>query len=104
MTVRPTSGQALNLVDLPARQRSVYDSLAKGAKTDHEIAADTGLLIQSICGARNRLIELNLVEGTSLRRQSPWGYDCVVWRLKRQDPALAETDLRKTDPNQPVLL
>src|SRR5262245_44648220 len=104
MTVRPTSGEAFSLVDLPARQRSVYESLARGAKTDHEIADDSGLLIQSICGARNRLVELGVVEATSLRRQSPYGYDCVVWRLKRADPALAETDLREVDPNQGVLL
>lgn len=109
MSIQPTSAQAFNSADLSARQRSVYDALADGNKTDHEIAAfGAGTLLQSVCGARNRLVEMGLVEKTSLTRPSPGGFDCIIWRLTGRPMPLPieqyiEADVRRGEPEQQKL-
>ncbi len=98
--MQPTSARAYQAADLPAGQRKIHAALELRNMTDHEIVAETGMLLQSVCGARNKLIKLGLVEATSQTRPGPYGHDCVIWRLKCNDPERAGIDLRVEDPDQ----
>lgn len=100
MPPQPTSAEAFRTSDLPARQLSVFHALRDGNKTDHEIVEHSGLLLQTVCGARNRLIQLGLVERTSLTREGPHGHVCAIWRLTHDFAGRASVDVRKTHPGQ----
>jgi len=49
-------------------QQIVYDALVDGKKTDKEIAIFSGLPLSSVCGRRNELVKIGIVEavGTKL--------------------------------------
>jgi hypothetical protein len=102
MPYRETSRQAYNTADLPQRQHDVYLALKNGPKTDPEIVAWAGIPLQSVCGARNALIERGMVLPTSLTRPNANGNPCIIWRLVFEDEFLARQDPR-VEADQPQL-
>jgi hypothetical protein len=67
-----TKSLSYSLLDAPRVDREVYDFLAKNPpKTRAEISLGTGLRLQTVCGAVNRLMQNNLVQFTGKLVKDP---------------------------------
>lgn len=82
MTVQETSLEAHRKAPKGENQLKIIDALQdKGPLADHELVIVTGLTVQSICGARNRLKELGWVRATKERRRTKNDLPAIVWEL-----------------------
>lgn len=59
---------------------------AKGPRTDHEMSAATGFLIQTICARRAELRRLQLIEAGE-KVKGPYGILNTRWRLRAEATA-----------------
>jgi hypothetical protein len=92
MPYQRTSADAYQTANLPRREAEVLKALEQGPATDLELVARTGLAVNVICGARNRLIERGEVFDSGDRRLSPHGKRNIVWAVTTTATKLAPND------------
>lgn len=80
MTVRPTSLEAYDSVDIGARQREVLNAIRElGAATDKEIARFLGWEINRITPRRGELVAAGLVKERGVVEQN--GRKAITWSV-----------------------
>lgn len=81
MTIRATSREAYETVDLGKRQAEVLNAIQEiGPCTDVEIAGALGWPINRITPRRGELLAANLIEECGTKR-GPTGRSATVWRI-----------------------
>ena len=79
-----TSKKALASVKpkIKTKREQVYDLLKVNPLTNYEIADELEIPLSSVCGRVRELQILNLVEDSGLRRETKYGKQAIVWRVK----------------------
>lgn len=98
MPYQPTSRHAFQTANLPQREAEVFTALkTRGPSIDYEIAAATQLPINVVTGARNHLVEKQLVVNTGRTKINPAsGKRGIVW-------AVREGEMPQEEPRQSSL-
>ena len=79
-----TSKQALASVKpkIKTKREQVYDLIKLNPLTNYQIADELEIPLSSVCGRVRELQILNLVEDSGLRRETKYGKQAIVWRVK----------------------
>ena len=79
-----TSKKALASVKpkIKTKREQVYDFVKLQSSTNYEISDELEMPLSSVCGRIRELQILNLVEDSGLRRETKYGKQAIVWRIK----------------------
>ena len=79
-----TSKKALASVKpkIKTKREQVYDLIKLNPLTNYQIADELEIPLSSVCGRVRELQILNLVEDSGLRRETKYGKQAIVWRVK----------------------
>jgi hypothetical protein len=79
-----TSQQALATIKpkIKTKREQVYDLIKLNALTNYQISDELEMPLSSVCGRIRELQILNLVEDSGLRRETKYGKQAIVWRVK----------------------
>lgn len=85
MPTQITSDEAFKKLTRKAERRAVVLKayMQFGEMTDHEMVIFTGLPLNSICGIRNTLVAMGVVEDTKKRKVGPFGVNNIIWDMKK---------------------
>ena len=69
---------------LKGLREEVYQFLLIEPKTNHQIAEELDMTLQSVCGRCRELQLMDLVFDSGQRRKTSFGGSAIVWQAKRK--------------------
>ena len=67
---------------IKTKREQVYQLIKLNPLTNYQIADELDMPLSSVCGRVHELQELNLVENSGLTRETKYGKQAIVWKIK----------------------
>lgn len=67
---------------IKTKREQVYQLIKLNPLTNYQIADELDMPLSSVCGRVHELQELNLVENSGLTRETKYGKQAIVWKVK----------------------